>query len=489
MLLAAFLIRGFAFFKYAYPTGADYGHHTYFADLYLEEGRLPTRFPHYQLGETRSSVLPGCSLIYAVLAAVSARSAVELAAMTSLFTLIEVAGVYFLAFRIFGQFEAAFVAALVCAFSPSSATMAAWSGYANLISLAFMPYAFVAWLDYWESPSRFFGLVVIIVCGVASIHHLSTLWLGLTLVLFSIVHIAVTPVKSVRKLVLLVLAGGAIGAPIVLRILDLYEVYATSTPEKDRFVSVPLGWSDWSATISIAALPFLVAGTARLLSMSHLRWPHRVLITSYIAVSVIAAFGWIFGLEFHYIRSLYFLPLPIAMGAAAFVTLWQRTLTRAVVVTSLAASLGVGTLFLANRTADYYEIVSPGVIQATDWLREFSKPDDVMVSGGFLGFHLPRLLERPLMVAIPPELPTNPDDVEAAADAWSILMGHEGIEQALERNHVKYVIVRARGQDLPDPHRSMSVAEAHPRLWLVYRNEDVMIYRVRALDEVLVQRQ
>ena len=60
---------------------------------------------------------------------------------------------------------------------------------------------------------------------------------------------------------------------------------------------------------------------------------------------------------------------------------------------------------------------------AIDWLREFSEPDDVVVSGGYLGFHLPRFLMRPLMVAIPPELPTSADDVRAANHAWNIMMG------------------------------------------------------------------
>ena len=99
VLLVAFFIRGFSFFCFAYPTGADYGHHLFYADQYLESGRLPETFPFYQLGSSRWSNLPGGAMIYTVIAALAGRSAFELAAITALFSIIEVAGVYLLAVK------------------------------------------------------------------------------------------------------------------------------------------------------------------------------------------------------------------------------------------------------------------------------------------------------------------------------------------------------------------------------------------------------
>ena len=101
--------------------------------------------------------------------------------------------------------------------------MAAWSGYANAIAIALTPFALLAWLDYWDSPSRQrLALATLVICGVMSIHHLSTLWLGLALTLFSVINLARRPSESFRKLWPIVLAGVVLGAPILFKVLRAF---------------------------------------------------------------------------------------------------------------------------------------------------------------------------------------------------------------------------------------------------------------------------
>jgi len=482
VLLASFFVRGFAFFQYSYPTGADYGHHTYFADQYLDEGRFPARFPFYQLGRPRWSNLPGGALTYSLVSAVSGATAFELASLTSIFAIIEVAGVYLLGLRVFRRFDAAFVAALVAGLVPSAATMVAWSAYANIIALAFMPYAFLALLDYWESPTASrLALAAVTLCGAASIHHLSTMWMGLTLVLFSFVLTIVRPLEALRRLLPLAIVGVVVGLPILVRIEELHDLFASAQLETaaDRFVEARVRWSNWAQLASAASLMFLSGGIVSLLRRREVKLPHRVLVASYLLVSLVLAFGWWFGLEWYYIRALYFLSIPIALGAASLLFLWPRSLLQLLVAACLAVSLGVGTFFQAESTARYYEVLSPGVMEGVEWLRDFSGPNDVVVAGAFLGFHLPRLLERPIIVGLPPDLVGNPDDTLPAKDAFRILTGEEGMEEALVRQNVKFVILRVRGEDLPDPSRSRAVIAAHRHFLLMFQNEDIVIFGAR----------
>jgi len=147
----------------------------------------------------------------------------------------------------------------------------------------------------------------------------------------------------------------------------------------------------------------------------------------------------------------------------------------------VVTSLGVSTLFEADSSAEYYEGLSPGVMEGVEWLREFSEPEDVVVVGTSLGFHMPRLLRRPTMVALTPDLVGNPDDFEVAGDALRILMGLDGMDAALEHRSAKYIIVRAEQRDVPDSYRSRAVLAAHPRIHLVFRNGDILIYGVDPL--------
>ncbi|MBK8025338.1 MAG: hypothetical protein IPK19_29100 [Chloroflexi bacterium] len=58
----------------------------------------------------------------------------------------------------------------------------------------------------------------------------------------------------------------------------------------------------------------------------------------------------------------------------------------------------------------------------------------------------------------------------------SILMGLDDMDEVLDRRDVRFVIVRARTPDIPEPGRSRQVMNAHPRMRLVFRNADVFIY-------------
>src|SRR5689334_9998844 len=121
ILCAAFLVRGllvFDLFGYFYPSGADYGQHIFYAEQYLQAGHLPQTIPNFQLGKTQWATLPGGSLTFVLFSAFSGTPPFQTVPAILVYGLIEVAGVYFLSWRIFRNLPSTILTALVIALLP-----------------------------------------------------------------------------------------------------------------------------------------------------------------------------------------------------------------------------------------------------------------------------------------------------------------------------------------------------------------------------------
>jgi hypothetical protein len=481
VLLIALLLRGMSIYQFDYPTGPDYGLHLLYGELFLQAGKAPVYAPNYQLSATSWPLMPGGPLVYALMAGISGTDVFDLIHVTSFFGVIEVAGVYLLAWRIFKRLEPALIAALVIAVLPVYVDMMSWAGYPNFIALSLMPLAFLAWLDYWERPDwRRLILAVIAVCGAAYIHHVSTLWLGQTLVLFAALQVITQPVRSLRKLIPIGIAGVLLGLPIALSAvrLALDQGAVSVLTSADRFDASRLTWETWARVVTPMAV---VLGIGGMIAFLRSRVPDRAakfLIAAYAVVTLVYLFGWVIGLRFYYIRALFFVTLPVALGAAALIDAWRSPLIRIGVTAVLIVSIGTSAIIRAASGSAYFEIVTPDLIEAVDWLKDYSQPDDVIVMGTLLGFQLPHLLDRPMMAALSPDLISNADALATSSDATAVMMGLSNMDAVIAAREVRYVIVRTHTPDVPDPIRSRAVMNAHPRLELVFRNDDVLIYEV-----------
>lgn len=481
VLLIALLLRGMSIYQFDYPTGPDYGLHLLYSELFLQVGTAPLYAPNYQLGVTSWPLMPGGPLVYALVSAFSGTGVFDLIHITALFGVIEVAGVYLLAWRIFKRLEAALTAALVIAVLPVYSDMMSWAGYPNFIALSLLPLAFLAWLDYWEQPDwRRLILAVIAVVGAAYIHHVSTLWLGQTLVLFAVFQFVTQPRRSLRKLIPIAVAGVLLGLPVALSAVRLaLDQGALSTlTSADRFDASRLTWETWARVVTPMAVVLGIGGTVAFLRSRVPARAAKVLIAAYAVVTVVYLFGWVIGLRFYYIRALFFVTLPVALGAAALIDSWRSPLARIGIAAVLVVTIGGSAVIRAASASAYFEIVTPDLIEAVEWLEDYSQPDDVIVMGTLLGFQLPHLLDRPMMAALSPDLISNADALEISADATAIMMGLNNMDAVITARNARYIVVRARTPDVPDPARSRAIMNAHPRLELVFRNEDVLIYEV-----------
>ena len=119
--------------------------------------------------------------------------------ITVLFGVIEVLGIYLLSWRIFRQLAATIVSSFVTAVLPLYVSMMSWAGYPNLIAVSLIPYVFIVLMDYWKHPTRLrLMTTVVVICGMLSIHHVSALWMGSTLVLFTAIYFVLAPIRTMR---------------------------------------------------------------------------------------------------------------------------------------------------------------------------------------------------------------------------------------------------------------------------------------------------
>jgi hypothetical protein len=475
-------LRGTAIWGRPYPTGPDYGAHAFYAELYLDQHKLPTDYPNFQLSQTQWTVMPGSSMTYAVLDAFSGHPVFELMAISLMYGLIEVTGVYLLAWRMFRRRDAALLAGMVAALLAFPSEMMLWANYPNLLALSLFPFVFMAWLDYWEKPDRtHLLLTALLIVGTLAMHHLSSIWLILCLGVFAIGSMAFKPVDSLKKLLPLGIVTLIIGLPIFLRIFDLWHTTTASSmvTNADRYANTKITWGNWSRLTNPVMLIMLLSGSVLFIRSSSIPKPSRLLIIAYALISLVFGFGWLLGVDFYYTRAVYFLSIPLALFAAAFFNQWRSRVICLSIATVVLINIAGVTLVRINTEADNFQALTPGVMESVTWLNTMTQEDDVILVGTFLGFQFPRIVQRPLMIGFPDDLVGSSAAAPVAQDALAVLEGDDNTDQIIDRYKVKYIVIRTNNNDRPDPRVSLEVLDANPRMQRVYENQDVVIYAVQ----------
>lgn len=479
-MTVATLLRAYPYFGMPYPAGGDYGHHLQFADGYRTTGHVPVVNEYFQRGLTHWAVLPGAGMIYALLASFAGRSAFDVAPFTALTGALECAGVFLLARRLFSRSDAAVLAALIVALFPAGPDMIAWAGYANLLVIALLPFVLLSWLRYWDHPSpSSLAITVTLVCGTAAIHHFSTLWLGLILSAFTLVMGTTAPRASAGKIAVAVGVGLAVGIPVLSAALKLAAVANAAgvvLGANPRFEVTRIDWIHWDRVASTVSLA-LLGGLFPVLRQRFGTVADRWMLLAHLGVCALFGWGWLVGINFSYYRALYFLGMPTALAGAALVISSPHN-ARSLLGGLLVVALGLGTAFRLPGAIRYYSILTPDVVEGLGWLERTSGPRDVVAVGSFLGFHAPRLLRRATIVAMPPHQVGNPEELPLAADAMIVLSGAEGLDGALDRQSVRWIVITANDGDTPRPKLSLDALATKARLTEVFRNDGLVVFHV-----------
>jgi hypothetical protein len=467
---------------FSYPSGADWGHHLFYADLYLAAGKLPVDVPFFQLGRTQWVTLPGGALTFAVLAGLSGTTPFAMIGSIVIYGLIEVSGVYFLAHHTFRNRAFALVAALTVALVPLSPEMMAWGNYPNLIALALVPWVMLAWLQYWAQPTaRWLIITVVLVVGSLSVHHLSSTWLVLTLALFSLAQLIRQPIASLRKLLPLAAVGLLVGLPVLLRMLKVWSMLGTANllSDTNRYDITRISWFTLAQLITPIGLLLLLVG---LFAFARLHWvdfSSRVMILAYVFTTVVFGFGWLWNLKFYYSRAIYYLAVPLGFGVVGLMLLWRSGAMRTAIITVLVCALSVIAVVRTSHSRQSLQALSPGAVEAARWLTAHTNPDEVIVLGTLLGFQLPRLLQRPTLVGLPADLVGNVQEVDMAAAAVAILTGSPDTERLLDLWRIKFVVIDKNPVDRPNPRAAYALLSRNPQFEQVFENSSVVIFQTR----------
>ena len=482
ILIAAGLLRILPLVWEDQPAGVDFGLYVLYAERFMASGTLPVTIPHLQLGSAEWQYLPGVPALLALLSWFASVDPLDTIPLAALVGSLEAGGVLLLAWRLFGRLEVALVSSLIAAAMPTAVEMVGWGGYPNLIGLALLPFAYANALLFWRQPGIGSGLVALLTAfAVLMVHHLSGLWLVASLGVTCLTQLLVEPRSGLPKIALLLPAGFLLGLPAMLKTatsvasmggLSSFLTGAERFSPTERFVTNSLEHP--TAAISIAVL---VPGLAALTFLRRVPSEGKVLVLSHTAIAIVLAFGWLVGIHFHHWRALPFFSLPTAIAVGALLHLWPSRLTRAAVAMALVAAMTGIAIQEGQRVSKEYRVLTPALEEAAAWLKRNSGPEDVIVTSNRVGFHILRLLERPLLVAIPLRdfYSSHPQALSAARDAMAIL---EGDHTTLEIRRVRYIVIRAAGPDVPDPMATRTSISRDSRLALVFENPEVLVYRV-----------
>ncbi|MGJ3240867.1 MAG: hypothetical protein ACFE0Q_19320 [Anaerolineae bacterium] len=480
VMVLAMLWHGIPVIGRDYPSGPDYGQMRYAVSI-LQDGTRPINNPYFQLGITDWGQLAGAPLLFAINSGLSDVPVFESLDFIVIFAGIHALGMMALVWRLLGRLDVSVLAGTLTAFSPLPIDMMTWSAYPNVIALSLFPYCMIVLLDYWHKPTRSnLFLTALTICGTVYIHHVSALWLGVTLIAFVLVELFIAPRATLRKAVPLALVGLVIGLPIALQLLALFigADASGSLLASNRFDGSRVTWEWWSHILTPIALPYLLVGMAGFLKHPRIPADGKRLIVIYGLISLAFIFGWAYGLSFFYLRALFFLGIPFTIGAVGFYLLMRNATLRGLVTLFSVACLAIYSYEWGNQRADFYQIVSPRFVQAMDWLSENSAADDVILIPTFYAFHAPVYLERPLLVGLTPDIIGNPSELTLAADAVAVLRGLTNMDTVLRQRQVRYIVIRATPPDVPDQTRSRLVLDSHPQMRIVFQNADTIIYRV-----------
>lgn len=468
-----------------HPAGLDWGLYVAWAEQYAAGGLVPDRIPHYQLGLTRWLFFPGGPLVHAVPALLAGVAPSATLALTAVVGAVEAGGVFLLAWRLFARLDAALACALAAAVHPGSVEMAAWGGLGNLLGLALMPFAWLAFIELWEEGgARRSVAFALSASAVAVSHHLSAFWLAATLGLCLVPAALWRPRQVLARLGPAVPAVLLLCGPVIAHALDVVARVGGATflfGGADRFAEtrgfVAEAIASPGGALSIAVL---VPGLAALAFLREVPLAAKGLVFAHLALAVALTFGGPLGLQFHHWRAMFYFGLLAQLATGALLLAFDRGPLRAWLAVGLLAGFAGTSAVTALRSGQTYRVASPEVEAAAAWLRAHSRPGDVVLTSNWLGFQLLRQVSLPMLVAVPPRdfFDADPRTARLAADALSALEGGGSAAELLRAHHVRFVVVRQQGLDVPDPARSRAWLAAEPGVRPVFSNRDVAIYGV-----------
>lgn len=288
----------------------------------------------------------------------------------------------------FGLFPAA-AATLLLAIVPSSQNILGWHGLANAGALAILALVLVqvgAWLAGNLDRRAQFGLAITVV-GVVATHRFTALFMFGTLGLSMLAAAALGPrrgelLRAVAWTIAFVIPVGLLVA------FDLQTRTANSggTLPYTSYLTTKINLSLAARDITPLLAALAAATVVVLVALRRLPrevWPPVAMAL----VAALLAYGWVFHVPLYYSRVTFFVPLPLALVAAAGIAAAQgalpaqgpRTAASAVLAAAMAFVF-VGAWRQAEDVRGFYAFASTNGLRALDALSTKLAPNEIVAT-------------------------------------------------------------------------------------------------------------
>ncbi len=437
-----------------FPPGTDIGLHESVIKSITSE--TPTNFfwNYYHMGSGASITNPGYHIFVATLEMMtSAPDFLLQGLVASVFSVLTVA-VAFLIVRSLWNESAAFIVAILAAFSAGDIFILCWSGYPNIITLMLIPTVFYLYFQRQKFSKNVFFVTTIVLISSIFLTHVFSALIFTTITITAICLAAVIKRQELSKNQLAgwlapIGLGVALVSPYLLGVAQLYVgpesgILGGISEIKDAIMGTRLVPLEVVA-FSLVSIPMLFAAS-RLNGKKFLSLP-TCLLLAWIIIPAVLTQSYLFGAYLDYERFLYFLFVPIIICAGLLIEAGAKRLSAKISIKPKAywilvlgfivlSLLFVPVFALPNlgyQNATYYQVMNQAGYDGLKWIRNETPQDSVFVADANYGWWLSGFAQRRTLSADEPENLMIARELEPASVARNILDTSYSIDNGIIR--------------------------------------------------------
>jgi hypothetical protein len=364
--------------------------------------------------------------------------------------------------------NAAFIAALLAAFSAGDIAILSWAGYSNIVTLMLIPVVLYLLLQYGKLRlGVLLAAASLLVAALFLTHVFSALVFTAIAVLAVVANSALTRKTSFSmQQAAAWLAPFGLGALVVsgylVKALPIYfwgeGAITGSIPEMKQAVLetrlIPV------EVLLLSLLPVCLFFTLSKFYKGKFLTIQAVLFSVWVLVPAVLTQSQVFGVYLDYERFVYFLYLPVIAFVALMIESGSRLIpeaatrlkgrrgsrfrevkvSRSVVYSAFLVALLLVSLFLiplftlpgaAVAEVDSYQVMTQPGYEALQWIQKYTPQDSVFVADADFGWWLAGFAQRPTLSAVDPQYLILAHEFEPARVASNLLQTDYGVDNGL----------------------------------------------------------
>jgi hypothetical protein len=472
VLFLAILVFSFAYrlalLTYnTYPSGADIGLHESTLSSILR-GKTDFFYNYYHMGGGLSITNPAYHIFTAyVTAFTGAPDYVAHVLVVALFSAMTVLCAFLVVRRVWSE-NAAFIAALLAAFSAGDIAILSWAGYPNIVTLLLIPVVLYLMLQNGRFRAREFLAVASLLVAALFLTHVFSAFVFGAIVVLAVVANAILSKKTSfsNRQAAAWLAPFGLGAVVVstylVQALPVYfggegAITGGVSEMKQAVLETRL------IPVEVLLLSLVPVSLFFVLSKYYkgkFFTVQSVVFSVWVLVPAVLTQSQLLGVYLDYERFVYFLSLPVTVFVALMIESGSNLIataasrlnrrvhgrfrevkdSRGFLYAALLSALLLGSLFLipfftmpdaAFAEVDSYQVMTQPGYEALQWIKTYTPRDSVFVADADFGWWLAGFAQRPTLSAVDPQYLILAHEFEPARVASNLLQTDYGVDNGV----------------------------------------------------------